>query len=1413
MPPTALMDSLQTVRRRVRFFSVMYGVGIVVASAMGLLLATILLDYFLNLPPIPRIVVMLAATCGFAYVLMHWVLVPAMAKMGLSDIAGRLENIFPQFDDRLRSTVNFQSTSIDGSQVMKDRVAIQAEQLAQRLDLSSAVQTRPVLQSFAAAIGSIALLGLLAVLLGNEYWGPAISRLLDPFDGLPWPKRVQIQMVGQLPPRIPAGRAIDVHMRLVKGDKSSRQARVFSDYGDGRIEQEIMSRGPDGIYSATLDAASQGNVKIWIQAGDDSTVPKTIAIIPRLAITNVQLIVTPPPYTALPPYTVQLDATPATVVYGSDLSLQVTFNKNIDSSQPITLAGDAGKVPTIVWQSMQGSTAIGHWIARNSVAFAVHATDQDGFSNTDATQNEIIVRPDQPPTVQIIRPARDEECTPQAVIPLRAMVEDDFGIQSLKLVVTKLTDKPQPLATIDLVKNGQPLPGLSWSQQESSSGLLRWQADFAWDLTQLPGGLLKPGDTLEYHLETQDNFNFEGQVHSPVSSGRYRISILSQEQFTSMMGDLMDQVRQQIVEIRNTQQSLQQQTGDLRHDTAKQAAFTPADRNQAQTLTAAQSTTAAQTKQAAQKLDDLVNRMDENKSAAPDLRSIAAAVRDDLNDTAEHPMKQAAAQIDDAKDRAASPQDNPAAQQQSVDARNNQLDSAQENQSQAAQKLDQDAAKIGEAGGLPKAIEELRQILDAQHQISQKSDEIGLKNLGKRPDQMSDQDRQAQQENADQQNALADKAQKAIDQMAADAQKMQKTDPASAQAMKQASQAGQQQQVPAQMKASSDAQQQNQQAAAQQAQAQAEVGLQMMLRELEEAEKRKLEELAKQLADMQQQIQALIREQASLNYQNLALQGGDVLKKSDGKLIDDLLRQSEWTPDAIPPIPDLPSQNHLQEQTQRNTTSVGKAAEDLPDGSNIMTALDRAAQKMSRAIVALRDESLADKARLAGAYDPSQIEALAALQQVKQIVDAQAQKNSDQLAQKKKDAIRAAYEKILAAQKKIDTDTVQVDKAPHDADGQLDHRNGILLVELPSRQGDLSDKTEKVGADVAALGGIVYDWANRDIVDSMRGVQVDLAKPETGIDTQAEQQRIEEQLTAMIDSLKVKPKQSQFAQPRNPGGGSGGKGGAPPLPPEAELRLLKQLQMAVNKSTKTVDNQGNPQDPVLVALGQRQLQLRNVLDQLLKKTSNGKVQLGPEPGPGDKLPEEASDDQIDNQELEQSLLHSDGQPDPDQVKDNVALVGQRMGRSHQRLSNDHDPGQTTQEIQKRILKNLDDLIQMSRAQQAQPSPGDQSGQSGDGQASASDPNSTPKPDNGKAGQPDKNNSQSSAPSNPSGGGHDADTTAGPTADITQSLKEWGSLSPRKRAAVIEAASEKPIEKFKDFIDDYYRALGTRAGEQ
>ena len=62
MPPTMLLNSLEGVRRKVRILGLLYGIGIVVAGAIGLLLIVAGLDYLLNLPSGPRVAMMVLAS-------------------------------------------------------------------------------------------------------------------------------------------------------------------------------------------------------------------------------------------------------------------------------------------------------------------------------------------------------------------------------------------------------------------------------------------------------------------------------------------------------------------------------------------------------------------------------------------------------------------------------------------------------------------------------------------------------------------------------------------------------------------------------------------------------------------------------------------------------------------------------------------------------------------------------------------------------------------------------------------------------------------------------------------------------------------------------------------------------------------------------------------------------------------------------------------------------------------------------------------------------------------------------------------------------------------------------------------------------------------------------------------------------
>ena len=64
------------------------------------------------------------------------------------------------------------------------------------------------------------------------------------------------------------------------------------------------------------------------------------------------------------------------------------------------------------------------------------------------------------------------------------------------------------------------------------------------------------------------------------------------------------------------------------------------------------------------------------------------------------------------------------------------------------------------------------------------------------------------------------------------------------------------------------------------------------------------------------------------------------------------------------------------------------------------------------------------------------------------------------------------------------------------------------------------------------------------------------------------------------------------------------------------------------------------------------------------------IVLRPEPDNKDQLPEEASKDDVEQQELQQALAGD--QPDAEQITKDILIVGDRMARSRQRLALNND---------------------------------------------------------------------------------------------------------------------------------------------
>jgi hypothetical protein len=1434
-----LEHRLRKVRGRIRRLSLLQGSALLATAALAALAAVVLIDYLLDLYPWPRLILLALGLAALAYLAWRHLVLPLSRRISLSEVAGRVEEAFPEFEDRLRSGVTFAdrtNTPADiESALMRDRVRQEAEAYAARVDLTRAINARPARRTASLAAACVIVSLLIVALLPADYRHAAFSRLTSPLAATPLPKRTLIALEGDTPAKLPAGDRLTLHARLTRGDKPSARATVFYDYGDGIVRQEIMTRADDGSFAASLDVRSSapnsptaGQMKVWIKSGDDEKHLTPLTVVPRLTVRKVTAEIDPPPYarstagaTAAGGGTYDLSQSTLTVVEGSHVRVRLEFNKPLADLPTLKPIGTDPAQPSPSTQPAPALTAQGT-VSDNtadlaldpekSVRFTISARDLDGFSSSSMAEYEVAVRPDQVPAIQIDLPRRSEDRTPNALVPLEATAEDDFAVRDVVLHVKRLNDGRE--WHIPLVTNSAPAQittgQTSWTQANSAPDRLRMRLRHLWELSSLTppspqgnttagGGGLKPGDILEYYLSAQDNYSRQTPagvlVHPPATSSRLRITLISQEDLAARAVEELRAAGDQVAQLRLAQQRTGNETQELADASHNKPNLDDAQKSQAKRLGEQQSTLASQGKQLSSKVSDLMNRLAENLLEAKDLAETAQDVKDLLDRASEGPMKDASADLGKSRDAAS-------------DDRDKALGTARDNQKQSEKLLGQAVDRLASLGSLRQTMDNLQRLLTEQQDLGKQTRELGKTNQGKTPDQMSPADRKKLDDLTARQNDLAARTEKMLQAMDKQAGEMNKTDPQSSDALKRASDQGRQQQVsPSQQRAAS-AMSKNQQNQAQNEQRRAEIGLQVMMDSLKEAERHKLEELTRKLADLQEQLRTLVRRQAGHNLDNMGLRDGALAKASQS----DLARLLEWskrTPDK-PAASDLPALSAGQEQTERNTRSLSDSASEVQGAADVAATLSRAASRMERAAVLLRGKDLA------GAYEPPQVEALAALVEAEKNVDEMRKKAEQEQEQRQRDTLRAMYEAIRADQDTLLKEVKRLDAIKNRLENaELPRAEEGKLKALPDTQSSLSDRTAKLEDDLLKLKSIVYVWANKDIVNTMNDVRAGLAQRSTGRAVQIQGQQIIDQLDAMIASLTVKPPpEKEFADRGGGGGGGGQQQQKQRLPPETELQLLKAMQAALNKSTKEQAGLPQPEKPSLETIARRQGEFRRLLGDMLERAGNG-FKLGPEPKPEVKLPEETQAEADPNKGLDQELLgggssNSDGTP----VDPKVASVVDRMGRVRQRVGDQGDPGAVTQKIQSNILKDLDDLIDEARKQQQQGSSQSKSNQEGASQPGQPKPGSQQANNQGqgqKGGQqqPSQGNSQEGAKAEAGGaGGAQVPTKGG--GDIREKAAEWGALAPRQRQAIVEGQGDAVIEKYRALIDDYYRSLAEKS---
>ena len=132
-------------------------------------------------------------------------------------------------------------------------------------------------------------------------------------------------------------------------------------------------------------------------------------------------------------------------------------------------------------------------------AFTIHLFNDAGHTDAAPRQNRIHVLPDNPPTVEVVKPLRESTAKPDAEVPVEIRATDDHGLSRVRLEMK--VSQGEAAASDD---DAAPVTVEEWT------GLKLKSADVLQHRLKLPADRFSPGQKVAIRAVAWDARNFEG---------------------------------------------------------------------------------------------------------------------------------------------------------------------------------------------------------------------------------------------------------------------------------------------------------------------------------------------------------------------------------------------------------------------------------------------------------------------------------------------------------------------------------------------------------------------------------------------------------------------------------------------------------------------------------------------------------------------------------------------------------------------------------------------------------------------------------------------------------------------------------------------------------------------------------------
>jgi hypothetical protein len=573
-----LSRRLATVRRKARSVVLLTGCAQCLAGLAAAVLVYLLFDWLLDPPLAGRWAGALALVCAAGWTFLRRFTQELRLLPDDDEAALRVERLHPGLRNILISTVQLTRAQAARRYAASNELlsALQARALraAAPLDFLAVVSRQAMARSLAACAG---LLLILAVCVGRfpEQFKTLALRLVDP--ELSYPTRTRILEV-ITPPLVARGDEVRATVRVDESSVVPQEPGTlqFRDLrGGARATVDLLPTAEGrGVFRGALPQALD-DLQVRARLGDARSGWHTVRVLPRPEVRGGTVQYHWPDYTGLadpPPEKLG----PLTALQGSTAELA------FEASQPLVRAALVDR--SGARRSFAATDQAGlHWRLKDAYAitastrFHLELADADGLSNSrPPVEYSVTAKPDAPPVIRLLRPARDATLTPRARPVLAFEARDDYGLRALwlscRIQRAGQTEEAAARRRFEL-----DLPGPA-----SGPARRRIRAipdrQIAWDLAPFQ---LIPGDQITFWLEADDYCTAndappaaaavqEAPAGGVAHSEDVRLTVVSVEEKTLELQTRIARLFEELRGLKDEQEDLKRRVSDLIEELQKE---------------------------------------------------------------------------------------------------------------------------------------------------------------------------------------------------------------------------------------------------------------------------------------------------------------------------------------------------------------------------------------------------------------------------------------------------------------------------------------------------------------------------------------------------------------------------------------------------------------------------------------------------------------------------------------------------------------------------------------------------------------------------------------------------------------------------------------------------------------------------